>query len=178
MNTPRQYQQLFDTMVIHPEKQAQVDAITAKIKANIQRYQTVVIGWDLPWYFVGIIHNMEADLNFTRHLHNGDKLTARTTHVPAGRPITGNPPFAWEYSATDALKLRGLDKITDWSLPHTLLEMELYNGAGYAHKGLPSPYLWSGSNQYIKGKYISDGHFDPEAVSNQIGAALLLKQFV
>lgn len=38
-----------------------------------------------------------------------------------------------------------------------------------------SPYLWSYSNHYSKGKYVRDRVFDPEAVSDQCGAAVLLK---
>jgi lysozyme family protein len=40
---------------------------------------------------------------------------------------------------------------------------------------LPTPYLWSFSNNYEKGKFVADGHYDPEAVSKQCGAALMLK---
>ncbi len=176
MNTPAQYQQLWDTMAVY--KAAQAEAIADKIADNNVRYQTVVSKWKLPWYIVGIIHNMEADMNFTRHLHNGDKLTARTVHVPAGRPLTGTPPFTWEESAKDALTMCGLDKVSDWSIPHTLLVLEGYNGFGYQRRGINSPYLWAGSSNYVKGKYVSDGKFDPEAVSHQIGAALILKQFI
>jgi lysozyme family protein len=38
--------------------------------------------------------------------------------------------------------------------------------------------LWSFSNHYTKGKYVSDGKFDPEAVSQQVGSALVLKRLV
>jgi hypothetical protein len=31
----------------------------------------------------------------------------------------------------------------------TLLEQ--YNGLGYANRGLPSPYIWSGTDRYLKG---------------------------
>jgi lysozyme family protein len=31
------------------------------------------------------------------------------------------------------------------------------------------------SNLYSKGKFVQDGHFDPNAVSKQCGAALMLK---
>ncbi len=74
--------------------------------------------------------------------------------------------------------MRGMDIITDWSISQMLLVVEGYNGFGYARKGKMSPYLWSGSNNYTKGKYVADGKYDPEAVSHQIGAALLLKQFI
>jgi hypothetical protein len=47
---------------------------------------------------------------------------------------------------------------------------------GYANKGLPSPYIWSGTDQYEKGKYTSDGKYDPaEAVDEQLGCAGILK---
>ncbi len=52
--------------------------------------------------------------------------------------------------------------------------LERYNGLGYYHKGLPSPYVWSGTDQYVKGKYVADGVFDPNAVDSQLGCAGLL----
>lgn len=182
MNTPQQYQQLWDTMNPLAAHVRRLLIIHNAILSNQNRYEAVVKGWAVPWYVVGAIHNMESDMSFTRHLHNGDPLTARTIHVPAGRPVAGNPPFTWETSAVDALKLRGIDRIVDWSIPHMLLVVEGYNGYGYARKGINSPYLWAGSNQYGTapqiGKYVEDGKFDPTAVSNQIGAAVILRQFI
>jgi lysozyme family protein len=46
---------------------------------------------------------------------------------------------------------------------------------GYRRRGVPSPYLWSFSNLYTKGKFVADGHFDANAVSAQCGAAVMLK---
>jgi hypothetical protein len=105
-------------------------------------------------------------------------LKARTVHVPAGRPKTGKPPFTWEQSAIDALRGRGLGAWKDWSVPGTLYQLEAYNGFGYRdhHPTVPSPYLWSFSNHYTRGKYVADGRFSPTAVSQQVGAALLLKR--
>jgi hypothetical protein len=39
-----------------------------------------------------------------------------------------------------------------------------------------SPYLWSFSNNYIKGKDITDGSWSDSAISNQCGAAILFKR--
>jgi hypothetical protein len=50
----------------------------------------------------------------------------------------------------------------------------MYNGLGYANKGLPSPYVWAGTDQYTTGKYVADGVFDPNAVDRQLGCAGLL----
>jgi hypothetical protein len=52
--------------------------------------------------------------------------------------------------------------------------LERYNGLGYASRGLPSPYIWSGTDQYKSGKYIRDGVYDPNAVDRQLGCAGLL----
>lgn len=131
-----------------------------------------------PWAMIGLIHALEAGFDFSRHLHNGDPLSARTRRVPAGRPASGAPPFSWEESAVDALRGHGLHRIADWSLARTLYELERYNGFGYRHRGAPSPYLWSFSDRYRAGKYVKDGVYDPEAVSRQAGAATVLKAMI
>jgi lysozyme family protein len=171
-----EYQDLFDTCMIRPEKSAVVDQIATKIVQKQTRYAAVGDPLGIPWYFVGIIHNMEASLNFNTHLHNGDPLTKRTTNVPAGRPTTGSPPFTWEFSASDALNR--LKTWTDWAIPGILYMMEAYNGFGYRihHPAVLSPYLWSFTTHYVKGKYVSDGTWSPAAVSQQCGAAALLRR--
>jgi lysozyme family protein len=174
----RRYELLYESCLCRPRRKAQVDRLVKRITANRVRYQKVGKAVGIPWYVVGIIHSLEASGDFTRHLHNGDPLTARTVHVPAGRPKTGKPPFTWEQSAIDALRGRGLGAWTDWTVPGTLYQLEAYNGFGYRdrHPNVPSPYLWSFSNHYTRGKYVADGRFSPTAVSQQVGAALLLKQ--
>ncbi len=172
-----EYQNLFDTCQVRPDKQSEVNLLCSKLVNNRARYETVGTPLSIPWQFIGVIHTMECSQRFDQHLHNGDPLTARTVHVPAGRPVAGAPPFTWEESATDALQFDGLDKVTDWSLPGILYQMEKYNGFGYRihHPDVLTPYLWSASNHYTKGKYTADGKFDPEAVSKQDGAAVLLQ---
>ena len=174
----RRYELLYESCLTRPNRKASVNALAKKIRANRKRYEKVGKAVGVPWYVVGIIHSLEASGNFTRHLHNGDPLSARTLHVPAGRPKTGKPPFTWEQSAIDALRGRGLGTWSDWSIPGTLYQLEAYNGFGYRdhHPNVPSPYLWSFSNHYTRGKYVADGRFSASAVSQQVGAALLLKQ--
>ena len=176
----RRYELLYESCLTRPNRKATVNSLAKKIRANRARYQKVARAVGVPWYLVGIIHSLESGCDFTRHLHNGDPLTARTVHVPAGRPPTGKPPFTWERSAIDALRLRGLGAWKDWSVPGTLYQLEAYNGFGYRdhHPTVLSPYLWSFSNHYTRGKYVADGRFSPTAVSQQVGAALLLKQLV
>ncbi|MCX2431902.1 hypothetical protein [Pedobacter sp. GR22-10] len=132
----------------------------------------------IPWYFIACTHYLECSFDFKKHLHNGDPLTGYTKRVPANRPKVGHgPPFTFEESAVDALKFKKFNEITNWSLPTVLRQLEAYNGFGYfKYHSINSPYLWSYSNQYQKGKYVSDGKFDAEAVSKQMGAAVILKR--
>lgn len=169
------YQILWDTLKITPGKEQEIADTIDKIIANTPRYLVVSKATNVPWAVVAVIHYRESSLNFSRHLHNGDKLTARTTHVPAGRPKAGTPPFTWEESAIDAMRYKSMDKITDWEVPNMLFTLEKYNGMGYNKKGLLSPYIWSFSNHYFGGKYVADGKFDPKAVDKQCGVAVLLK---
>jgi lysozyme family protein len=173
-----EYDNLFNSCIIRPASVQAVDQIVATLIVNKSRYQAISGVTNIPWYFVAVIHNMEAGLSFARHLHNGDPLTGRTFHVPAGRPVKGNPPFSWEDSAVDALNMRKLNTKTDWSLAGTLYQLEGYNGFGYRlkHPSVLTPYLWSFSNHYIRGKYVADGTWSDIAVSKQCGAAVLLRR--
>lgn len=139
------------------------------------KYDSVGKPMGIPWWWIAGAHMLESTFNFTRHLHNGDPLTARTVREPPGRPKTGEPPFSWEDSARDALERHKLGGLQDWSLPRALWRWERYNGFGYRPQGVPTPYLWSFSSIYEKGKFIKDKVFDKEAGSEQCGAAVLLK---
>lgn len=160
-----------------PSRTSALDAIAARQLAARARYESVAerLG-ETPWYLVAILHELESSGRWTAHLHNGDPLTSRTTHTPAGRPVDGEPPFTWEASAFDALSGRGFAAISapDWTIARLLWEAERYNGWGYRARRVPSPYLWSFTDQYTRGKFTSDGVYDPTAVSAQAGAAAQL----
>ena len=170
-----EYERCYSKCSARPECRATVGYYVRRLRAGQQNYELVQSALGIPWGFVGVIHAMECGFNFSCHLHNGDPLTARTAHVPKGRPVGAEPPFTWLQSAVDALQLRKLDEVTDWSVPHLLYLLESYNGFGYRPHGVPTPYLWSFSNLYSQGKFTQDGGFDPDAVSRQCGAALMLK---
>ena len=143
------------------------------------RYEAVGNLVKVPWYFIGAIHGLEASFNFRSHLHNGDfPLSARTRQVPSGRPSVWLPPVDWASSAKDALKLLGFTGQSDWSIERTLYRFEAYNGFGYRRKGVASPYLWSFSNHYESGKFVSDGRWNAKAKSQQCGAAVMIKALV
>ena len=170
------YEDLLRSARVKPEWLSRVDSTAKKIFEHKEKYKEIEEILGVPWKFIGVIHNLECSLRFDCHLHNGDPLGKKTRLVPAGRPATGKPPFTWEESAVDALKLKELDKETDWSEPKIAYNLERYNGFGYRSKGVNSPYLWSGTDRYSKGKYVSDGKYSKTEVSKQIGAIPLYRR--
>lgn len=175
------YRELFRTCQIKSDKTSEVKWYTDKLTdpARRERYQKIEDEICVPWYFVGIIHGMECAFDFTKHLHNGDPLKYRTVQVPKGRPATWNPPSDWHSSAVDALRYDKFADLTDWELPRMLYRWEAYNGwrSRVLYK-INTPYLWSFSNHYTKGKFVADNVWDGNAVSKQCGAAVMLKMIV
>jgi lysozyme family protein len=136
------------------------------------RYQTVEASTGVPWFVTAVIHERESGQNWFASLAQGDPLNRVSVHVPAGR----GPFKSWEEAAIDALVNCApyLARNRDWSIGGTLTKLEQYNGLGYAARGVPSPYVWSGTDQYRSGKYVRDGVYDSAAVDSQPGSAGLL----
>jgi len=137
------------------------------------RYQAVSAQTGVPWAVIAVIHEREASQSWTANIAQGDPWKSVSWHVPAGR----GPFESWDEAAVDALVNCPpfAAKNTDWTIGGTLTLLERYNGLGYASKGRPSPYIWSGTDKYVSGKYVRDGVYDPSAVDQQLGCAGLLK---
>ncbi len=137
------------------------------------RYQAVSARTGVPWFFVAVAHEREASQNWNTQLAQGDPLGSVSVHVPKGR----GPFKTWEDGAYDALVNCApfAARNRDWSIGGTLTMLERYNGLGYAARGKPSPYIWSGTDQYISGKYVRDGVYDAHVVDQQLGCAGLLR---
>lgn len=172
------YLAMYDRMVVKPGKVAALDSIVKHINDHKADYQKVEAAIGTPWQFVAALHYRESDLDFKTHLHNGDSLNARTHHVPAGRPLKGNPPFAWYDSAIDALTMIGFDKVKEWPVERMGYEAERYNGLGYEAHGENSPYLWAWSSLQQPGKYGSDGHYDAGMTDVQCGVMPILQRLL
>ena len=177
------YTDLFFSATTKPEWVSTIKLVKNRILANKTKYDEVEQLTGCPWWFVAVIHQMEAGGKkdpFSGHLHNGDPLTGRTVNVPKGRPL-GNPPFTWVESAVDALNFMAKNNATwvkigaKWDLESALIKLEAYNGMGYKKRGINTPYLWSGTQHYTSGKYVLDGKFDSTAVSKQPGVVPILK---
>jgi lysozyme family protein len=174
-----EYPLYFNSLSVRDERRTTVEWYLTMVRQSRRRYEGVSARTGVPWFFVGATHGLEASFNFRGHLHNGDfPLSARTRQVPAGRPTVWLPPSDWESSAVDAMRLMGFAGQSDWSLARTLYRLEAYNGFGYRSRGVPTPYLWSFSNHYERGKFVADGRWNPSARSQQCGAAVMLKLLV
>jgi lysozyme family protein len=163
---------------IRPEYRGAVEAVADRIIANKKRYQAISDVTNVPWFVVGLLHKMECELDFGKHLHNGDSLKRKTWRVPAGRPVTGSAPFTFEESAIDALTYDGLDKCADWGVERLAFMAEKFNGFGYYQYGVQSPYLWSFTTVYTRGKYATDGVYKAGLVSKQSGVMAVLKVLI
>lgn len=168
---------VFKNATLAPDRLPQIDHLVDRIIDGRSRYEKVSEATGIPWWAIGIIHQIDAGGNFQVHL-NGDPLNARTVHVPAGRPSNGSPPFSWEESAIDQISLTWNQK-TDFTTPGSaLFAFERYNGLGYRKRNLYSPFIWGCTNRYSRGAFVSDAVFEPEAVSKQCGAAAILLTLV
>lgn len=161
---------------------SRIDAAVDRYQRTKSRYRTIEKmrpNPSVPSRVIFVLHGRESTWSFRKHLHEGSPLTGRTRWVPKGRPKSGSPPFTFEESAEDALyKLKDMEN-WDWSNLESMLQnIETYNGLGYQryHKDVPSPYLWSGTSIYTRGKYVADGRFSRVAIDKQIGCAAILKR--
>lgn len=163
-------------MRIDEARAAEFDRVAKRLFAGKSRFLTVESHTGVPWWVVAVIFERESGGDWGAYLGNGQPLGKVTTEVPAGRgPFFGAD--AWERGCYDALMdcPPHASRWKDWSIGGALTLLEQYNGLGYAAKGVPSPYIWSGTDQYTRGKYIRDHVYDPNAVDKQLGCAGLIE---
>lgn len=175
------YEAMFETATVDEVLLNTNVILYAKQMARCKdRYKAVEAITKVPWVLTACLHARESNLNFTCTLHNGENIIGkrgiRTKLVPKGR----GPFESFEDSAIDALKIKCFDREIDWSLGAILRAAEMYNGLGYFRKHFPnpSPYLWSFTNLYEKGKYSADGQYDPKLVDKQPGVVAMLKALI
>jgi lysozyme family protein len=155
-----------------PTRKAEAAKVAMRLYKARQRYQAVARETGVPWPAIAVIHERESSQDWRASLAQGDPWDRVSVHVPAGR----GPFVSWEAAAIDALVKCPpfLARHKDWSIAAALTALETYNGIGYAARGVPSPYLWAGTNQYRAGKYVRDGVYDPNKVDPQLGCAALM----
>lgn len=174
----RGYGNLWAKATIREAKRAEANKAADYIIAHRARYEKVAerIGAKNVWPLIGALHWREASGSFAGVLHNGQTIIGtgrKTTLEPKGR----GPFSTWEEAAVDALVLKGWHRITDWYLiERWLFQAEPFNGWGYfLYRNENSPYLWAATSLQERGKYTSDGNFDPQAWDAQLGVVAILK---
>lgn len=141
---------------------------------NYNLYEQISIETGVPPALIAALHYRESACDFGTYLHNGQPLGKPTTMVPK------NVNFDNFYdAAVAALETAQEEKDFHLSQDSDITSMmtfaELYNGTGYTnYHNMASPYVFSGTNVYEKGKYTSDGNFSSEVIDRQPGVYLLV----
>lgn len=188
-----EYARQCDAMAIKPERVAEFERMARYAIANKAIYQEVEAATEshFPWYAVAVTHKRESDAQdahgnplFTSYLGNGQPLWISTTIVPENRGpfisrADANDPqklrAAFVAGSLDALRLEKIDKVVPpWPLEKVLFDEEILNGTGYDARGLPSPYIFGGTNIQRPGKYVADHVFDATVMDTQLGCAGML----
>lgn len=183
-----EYKRQWDSMKINPDREKAFlsfakfaishERIYQRIEAATVKKDVPLTG--VPWAMIACIHWRESGGDFDTHLANGQPLSQRTTIAPVGLgPYTGSDAFF--DGAVAALDHEGFREVIDWRLEKILYQLESYNGRGYEMRGLPSAYLWGGTNIQRPGKFggyvggvFVDNHFFPDVIDGQLGCAGML----
>lgn len=170
-----------------PDAKARYQGVTARLAAMVGTDARVRVA--VPWWFIAVVSEREygGPPHWDKQLGQGDPLHAVSHNDPAGRgPFLDHPGDttpgndAWTRGCLDALIDCGpyAAKWTDWSIGGALTLWEEYNGLGYAAMGVPSAYVWSGTDQYVSGKYIRDHVYRASAIDVQEGCAPILARMM
>jgi lysozyme family protein len=166
---------------VDPHFSIALDLEVARYQRLAGRYQRITLMRQngVPTPVIYCLHQRESSGSFLCHPHEGSPLTQRTRYVPKGRLPGKPPPYSFEESAEDAYYVCDrLDRVPWSNRAASLQGIESFNGLGYQkyHPDVPSPYLWSGTTVYSRGKYTGDGRFDRLARDKQLGCAAILKK--
>ena len=176
-NVAREKDALLHT-TLTPDQAQDLALFVRNWTANQARYAAVAARTGVPAALVAALHWRESTGDFGTYLHQGDPLGKPAVHVPNDIPVFD----VWEDAAVHALTMPdkaskreqlGIDATTrDGARLGTFAE--IYNGLGYHYKGMASPYVWSGTSAYGKGKYVADGRFSAATKDRQNGVRVML----
>ena len=148
-------------------------AFKKNFEKNKAKYKEVEKRTGVPAELIAAIHWRESSGNFKTYLHNGEKLGKVTQLVPKGIYFED-----WTDAAVHAIKTHN-PGIVDSGNVETWYEFaERYNGLGYRNKGVSSPYVWAGTDNYTSGKYVADGKYSATHVDQQLGVAVMIKELM
>lgn len=158
-----------------------IDKVVAKLRMpdRWKEYTKLYEATGVPPQVTAVINERECGGNLKGVLHNGELIVGtnrKTRLVPAGRG-----PFATFFAAgVDAFRKEGLDTF-DWQAggpARVAYALEKFNGFGYRKRGIHSPYLWAATTHYVRGKFVSDGVYNANAVDQQLGGMAILRRMM
>jgi lysozyme family protein len=170
-----------------PDAKARYQGVTDRLAELVGKDPRVLVA--VPWWFTAVVSEREygGPPRWDKQLGQGDPLHEVSRNDPAGRgPFLDHPGDttpghdAWTRGCLDALIDCGpyAARWTDWSVGGVMTLFEEYNGLGYAARGVPSAYVWSGTDQYVSGKYVADHDYRPGVVDVQEGCAPILARMM
>ena len=179
-------------VALNPKFDAERDNFRIAYEKNIERYKELAEETGVPPELIAIIHYRENSgdyLNgsFNVYLHNGEQLGNVTVKEPKNIIF-----YDFNLAAIDAINKKKdyKEKYYLTSDSKDIVAMmcfaEVYNGLGYYNNGHISPYLYSGTNVYISGKYVEEKNaageyisvYKEDVVDEQIGVYILLNSIL
>lgn len=135
-------------------------------------YNKIAEATNVPPVLIAAIHYRESGSNFDYSIRNGQTK------------VSGTKEFIEDAidEFTKLMPSKGIEITSDAPIRVMLTYAELHNGVAYAKNGHINPYLYSGTNIYISGKYVEkkapDGtvytEYDEDQVDAQIGLYALI----
>jgi lysozyme family protein len=178
------YTHFWNVMKINPGVIPYADSACNLLITGKDKFQKLSTLTHVPWGVIAVIAYREYGflyekgkppaLRWDKSLGQGDAWNLPSVHEPAHR----GPFKGWLEAGYDALVNCPpfAAKWRDWSPGGSLALLVKYNGEGYDNIGIPDPYILSGTDQYIKGKYGSDGRYNPNLVDKELGCAVLISR--
>lgn len=162
-----------------PQQEKDMEQFVKNWESNKARYQEVADSTGVPAKLIASLHWRESTGDFGTYLHQGDPLGKKAVNEPADIPIFKE----WEPAAEHALGMkkgiRDSFKIDQDTTDEAALTSyaERYNGLGYFnYRAMASPYVYAGSDQYKKGKYVGDGNWDANHKDTQLGVLPMMRR--
>lgn len=156
---------------------------------NYSQYKAVSDNLAAKGYKIGpeqlaAMHWREGSGSMKKSIANGNSITSYVRKDGLDDPGSPSNSYAptddWVSHSTDVLEHKIQQKYGSKGKEKDFTEntqfydfAERFNGMGYRNKGVASPYVWSGTDQYSGGKYVGDGEYDPNYKDQQLGVALL-----
>jgi lysozyme family protein len=174
-----EYTQLLAAVQVRPECVHTVNTTAAELLDFVAdgKYDVVSAATGVPIIWMAASFEREAGSDFRLSPAQGDRWDRPSIHVPKNRGPFNN----WAEAARDAYHLDGLDQIgaENWTWERACYEGELFNGFGYRdYQHMHSPYLWGSTTIQQKGKYTTDGRFDPTVLDSQLGIVPIMMRMV